>query len=442
MRIASTAQRKASGSNGLKNPPLNWYALFAGREAGAWMTIHRFHAQQTIRAADSFAAKVRLLCSTLIWPVTATFQAMHRTEKYGEFVRERTGKLQVTQFVEQLQLIFFECISPKSYYLFQLYEPERRKRAQEYLHRYESKRPSRLYHAISAEGPGPSRLLCDKMAFHERCQSAGIATPEIYMSIEDGQLKNGSSSDRLPTRDLFVKPCKGRGGRGTQAWRFTSLGDFVDIDGIRMGRDQLLDKLIRDSHGTMLLVQQRAENHGALAWQNGHATSTARVMSVVNERGEPEVVAAVFRMASGRTIVDNIHRGGIAAGIDLATGKLDSAIALGPEAIRTDLHPETQRTFRGKTLPNWAEALALVVRAHRAFDGRCVIGWDVAFTPLGPVLIEGNSAPCVHLMQRGMDRPLGAGRFAELLAYHLKKRNLVTLARPKLLASAKPVTTH
>jgi hypothetical protein len=64
----------------------------------------------------------------------------------------------------------------------------------------------------------------------------------------------------------------------------------------------------------------------------------------------------------------------------------------------------------------------LATRAHRAFADRTVIGWDVAITPNGPILVEGNSGPDVDLLQRPMRRGLACGRLGELIAFHLKKR--------------------
>jgi hypothetical protein len=46
--------------------------------------------------------------------------------------------------------------------------------------------------------------------------------------------------------------------------------------------------------------------------------------------------------------------------------------------------------FRGFAIPLWAEACALVERAALAFLPLRTIGWDVAVTPRGALLIEGN----------------------------------------------------
>jgi hypothetical protein len=87
-------------------------------------------------------------------------------------------------------------------------------------------------------------------------------------------------------------------------------------------------------------------------------------------------------------------------------------------------HPTTGAPIRGKRLPCWDEVKQLAVRAHGAFRPRVLIGWDIAITNEGPVIIEGNRGPDMDLMQRFMDVGFCADghRFGELLAYHLQAR--------------------
>ncbi len=136
------------------------------------------------------------------------------------------------------------------------------------------------------------------------------------------------------------------------------------------------------------------------------------------------VVSAVFRMSiGGNRTVDNLHAGGIASGVDLDTGALSSASNLGMDAKIgwLDRHPDTRVTIVGRKLPLWQETKDLAVKAHRAFDDRVLVGWDIAITDDGPVVVEGNSSPDLDITQR-FGVPVNASRFGELLAWHLKRR--------------------
>jgi hypothetical protein len=120
--------------------------------------------------------------------------------------------------------------------------------------------------------------------------------------------------------------------------------------------------------------------------------------------------------------VDNIHAGGIAAPIDLKTGRLGRATDLGQRVTSRwhEQHPETGAPILGREMPHWQASLDLVRRAHEAFGDRVVVGWDIAILDDGPCLVEGNGRPDVDLMQRPHGVGLGNSRYGELIAYHVK----------------------
>lgn len=56
-------------------------------------------------------------------------------------------------------------------------------------------------------------------------------------------------------------------------------------------------------------------------------------------------------------------------------------------------HPTTNVQILGVKLPFWEETLALIDKAARRIPSVGYIGWDVAITPTGPIIIEGNTTP-------------------------------------------------
>ncbi len=57
-----------------------------------------------------------------------------------------------------------------------------------------------------------------------------------------------------------------------------------------------------------------------------------------------------------------------------------------------EVHPDTGVPVKDFCVPDFAAALDLVRRAAKALPYP-LVGWDVGFTPAGPVLIEGNHNP-------------------------------------------------
>ena len=102
-----------------------------------------------------------------------------------------------------------------------------------------------------------------------------------------------------------------------------------------------------------------------------------------------------------------MHRGGIAAAVDVSSGRLGPAISLKATADWLVEHPVTGAVIAGRILPCWREAAALACAAHSAFLPNSLIGWDVALLDEGPCLIEGNKGPCVNLIQVPLGGPLG-----------------------------------
>ncbi len=149
-------------------------------------------------------------------------------------------------------------------------------------------------------------------------------------------------------------------------------------------------------------------------------------MSCRNEQGEFEVTNAVFRMAQNSTVVvDNFHRGGIAANVDIHTGELGRATC-GAWGSTVDgwyeQHYETGAQILHRKLPCWPELIDLVRHAHgSAFSDQVVIGWDVALLDSGPCMIAINKAPDLDMIQRIGRGPVGNERLGKLLAFNLRR---------------------
>ncbi|RYE37621.1 MAG: hypothetical protein EOP21_13685, partial [Hyphomicrobiales bacterium] len=168
------------------------------------------------------------------------------------------------------------------------------------------------------------------------------------------------------------------------------------------------------------IVQPRIDGDPELADLALNALPTVRIVTMFDEAGRPEVVSATFRCASDPAAhVDNMKAGGLIAPVDLDTGTLGIACrgyGGGDHAV----HPATGGTIDGRPLPGWKAATDLVRHAHATtFADYVLIGWDVALTAEGPLLIEGNGKPGVLMPQRAARRGLGEGRYGQLLAYHL-----------------------
>ena len=105
---------------------------------------------------------------------------------------------------------------------------------------------------------------------------------------------------------------------------------------------------------------------------------------------------AFLRIAVGGNAVDNFRdgrTGNLIARIDLVRGELGDSWGSASDGVglaRVALHPGTGVPFDGFRLPLWEEAKSLVEKAAILFLPMRCLGWDVALTPSGPVLVEAN----------------------------------------------------
>jgi hypothetical protein len=222
-----------------------------------------------------------------------------------------------------------------------------------------------------------------------------------------------------------VKKIEGRGGIGAELWLALLHGRYRSSRGEELTVEDLVNRVRDRSKEGDYLIQPRVVNHPDIVDLTPGALSTVRLLTILNEQGEPEAVNAAFRMAISKTsAVDNFHAGGIAAAIDMATGALGAAtgLGLGGDFRWHETHPLTGAQIRGRVLPDWPDAVALAIAAHRLVAPRVIVGWDIGFLPEGPCLIEGNTGPDADIHQRTELRPIGSARYGALLAWHLERR--------------------
>ena len=62
-------------------------------------------------------------------------------------------------------------------------------------------------------------------------------------------------------------------------------------------------------------------------------------------------------------------------------------------------HPKSNIKIDGFKIPYFDEVKEMVKKAALESDKILVVGWDVAITPSGPLIIEGNRRPGFDLVQ-------------------------------------------
>lgn len=153
-------------------------------------------------------------------------------------------------------------------------------------------------------------------------------------------------------------------------------------------------KYICDNH---LFLEDLVIQHEDLNKLCATSVNTIRIMTF-NDHGKPRILWAGLRIGNGVNSVDNFHAGGMASPIDLEKGTLINK-AVDKDLNEYEYHPKTNTKIVGFKVPYFKEVKELVLKASLESDKILVVGWDVAVTPTGPVIIEGNRRPGFDVVQ-------------------------------------------
>jgi len=159
--------------------------------------------------------------------------------------------------------------------------------------------------------------------------------------------------------------------------------------------------------GRVTTLVERVVEQGAF-WRTlfpGSAnTVRAITMWTLGDR-EPFLAAAVQRIGTLHTMpTDNWRAGGIAAPVDLESGRLGVGRIHPHKGKRQEQrftqHPDSGAQIEGAVLPHWDRVRDTVLRAAASLAVNRYVGWDVLVDDAGrPVIIEGNGNTGVTIVQ-------------------------------------------
>lgn len=203
------------------------------------------------------------------------------------------------------------------------------------------------------------------------------------VSVEESEIELNVKSKELiaflnSNVRFVVKPIKSSGGRGVE------IIDITDKD-IRDVIDELYSK---NSQGFVLeeLINQSRE----MALFHQKSVNSIRIITI-NYGDVIEIKWPFLRVGRGDSVVDNARAGGIIITIDVNTGI--TFAAADEERHIYDIHPETGVPLVGYKIPRWSELCEMTKEMASLCPDCHIMGWDMALTDDGWVVIECNYGP-------------------------------------------------
>ena len=247
-------------------------------------------------------------------------------------------------------------------------------------------------------------LIDDKILYHDIMTRYGLPVPERFFSYSyglfkaDGRLLNDQDVDRIlaeitdPT--IFIK--RNMCGEGSGVFLATRKEDgFYTSDGLKLTAASIRDNFNDDQY----LFERKVEQHPTLAQFNPSSVNTCRIITYRNK-----AIACGVRFGREGSFIDNAAKGGVVVSVDMQTGLLGAYGLREYDATKYYEHPDSHVSFKGTSIPFWHEMVEAVEQTCRMLPYYSSVGFDVACTPTGPVIIEINTGTGASAPQMGKDR--------------------------------------
>lgn len=259
--------------------------------------------------------------------------------------------------------------SPENYFALRFYELSERQR-ETFLTSGRSRECDRRLNAGASEAD--RRALSCKNEFN--AVFAGLVKRESVYAPDCGF---EAFADFLGGHDeLMLKPARGMMGRGIEKLRTDQLGSA--------------GALYRSCCENRLLLEEVICQHPVLAAPNPGSVNSVRINAARSRDGQIVLIGACLKCGGKGACTDNFHSGGVAYPIDMETGRVSGPGRNNSQTRDFIYHPGSGVRMPGLIVPYWREVKDCVRRAMERVPTVGYAGWDIAVTPQGPELIEGN----------------------------------------------------
>jgi hypothetical protein len=239
-------------------------------------------------------------------------------------------------------------------------------------------------------------LLNNKILFKRFLMSAGIPVPEPIIYIIDRTCftpdmhiisfdEGAEVLTNCGIRRIFCKSDIAEAATGITCFNYDHTQGTYHAGPVLLDRCYLENLPVRDGY----LFEHGVVQHPDMAIFHPESLNTFRVVTQFVPGIGAHVLYVTVRFGTGGSVFDNGCKGGVFAGVNAATG------ALFPQAFDKisdvyETHPTTNIPFGGTTFAFIREITSIACRAAELLPTLPSIGWDIAYTEQGPIIVEGN----------------------------------------------------
>jgi hypothetical protein len=247
----------------------------------------------------------------------------------------------------------------------------------------------------------------DKSIFYKYCQQANLPIPELYAiffnttagwSYKKPIIKSELEwiafiKEDLPS-EFVIKPSKGSHGEALHVYKKSDDG-IIDAQGMVVNEKEVYNSMHSNKNYDSFVIQERLKNHIDFNQiSSSNYLHSLRVITFIDHSGRCKILHAGLFLILGKNVISNQRygqTGNLRIRISIEKGILEYGIASNEKNggyKKIVRHPETGVKFEGFQLPFWEDARALAQEAALKFLPTRTIGWDMAITPKGVIIIE------------------------------------------------------
>lgn len=239
--------------------------------------------------------------------------------------------------------------------------------------------------------------LADKVAAARHISIAGGDVPRVLAQLQESPSVSAADLRLLLAEheEVFVKPISGSRGIGS-AWvraKYTAPRFEVrPVGSVSSRTPRALRELRSMFPQGPYLVQEVLKSDEEFTRVSAGALLDVVSMRVITMRGEdgvPKVWSALLQIPRSPSTDEFLTY--YAFALNPENGELSSPYRPPWLDWSTYLRDPELTTLEGRTITGWESLIRLLTTAHQGLAGLDGIGWDVALSDRGPVVIEGNT---------------------------------------------------
>jgi hypothetical protein len=260
--------------------------------------------------------------------------------------------------------------------------------------------------------PELNSLVCNKALFHLYGSERGLPVPKslgIFWRQAPGIDEGGKLLSQRTDWINYIQRrfhgefiTKSSGAHyGSSIRIYKRIGDeFINLSSNKVyDANELYREFEVQAGEQSIVIQERVYNHSSIVeFTQNNTLQTIRVVSYIDRSSKLKILHAIMRPVATNELIDNYNNfdGGILlARVDVETGKIMHTHFMRDDIPGTSIienHPITNKPFSGFQIPDWESAMNCIRNAAFKMLPMRLVGWDLAITPTGPIIVEGNAS--------------------------------------------------